>query len=94
LYKADITIPLAFEVVASNSDNLERTVRLKCRDSFNDQDLLKRIVPDIDEALNVKIPEEYTSADFDSDIFSPVNLYDPSTGTRPGGVNYGNDGGG
>ena len=92
LYKADLTIPLSFEVAASKPDNLERVVRQKCRDRFNDLDLLKRIVPDIDEALDVEIPEELTSEDFDSDTFSPVNLYDPSTGIKPGGVNYGNDG--
>jgi CRISPR-associated protein Cas1 len=92
LYKADLTIPLAFEVTASQPDNLERAVRLKCRDRFNDIGLLKRIVPDIEEALNVEIPAELTSEDFDSDKFSPVNLYDPATGVKPGGVNYSNDG--
>lgn len=93
LYKADITIPLSFEVTASRPDNLERAVRLKCRDKFNEMDLLSRIVPEIEEALDVNVPDAITAEDFDGDSFSPVNIYDPARGSLPGGVNYGKESG-
>lgn len=92
LYKADITIPLAFRAVATGDiDGLERKVRLMCRDKFNEMDLLSRIVPDIDKALDVKIPSELIFEDFDTDQVVPGKVWDPIKGSLPGGVNYSND---
>ncbi len=53
LYKTEITIPLAFEAVAESDQDLERRVRLQCRDRFREQRLLQRILPDIDALLQM-----------------------------------------
>ncbi|EKT85833.1 type I-E CRISPR-associated endonuclease Cas1e [Leptospira santarosai] len=64
LYKAEITIPLAFEVTAEDATNVERRVRFACRDKFKHSKLLKRIIPDIKELI-------YGGSDFgESEDFS------------------------
>ncbi len=52
LYKADITIPVAFETVRQGADRLETVVRQSCRDMFYKFRLLNRIIPDINELLD------------------------------------------
>ncbi|HNI28789.1 MAG TPA: type I-E CRISPR-associated endonuclease Cas1e, partial [Leptospiraceae bacterium] len=49
LYKAELTIPIAFETVKDTSFQIERTVRCKCRDRFREMKIMKRIIPDIKE---------------------------------------------
>lgn len=51
LYKAEVSIPIAFRAVSEGTENLESRVRQACRDSFYRARLLERIVPDIDRAL-------------------------------------------
>lgn len=51
LYKAEISIPAAFECAAEDGKDLERRVRLGCRDAFRKSRLLERIVPDIRRML-------------------------------------------
>ncbi len=53
LYKTDLTIPCAFETVAVGTEEVERRVRMRSRDLFHEQRLLRRILPDISEVLNV-----------------------------------------
>jgi len=53
LYKADITIPLAFRVVAAGTTDIERNVRIACREIFRGSRLIEQILPDIEEVLNV-----------------------------------------
>ncbi|CAJ36461.1 type I-E CRISPR-associated endonuclease Cas1e [Methanocella arvoryzae] len=92
LYKASITIPLSFRAVAElGNDSLERKVRLACRDKFNDLDLLSKIVPDIEKALDVPIPSDLIFDDFDSDLTVPGKVWDPDKGQVPGGTNYSNE---
>ncbi|MCD1294788.1 type I-E CRISPR-associated endonuclease Cas1 [Methanocella sp. CWC-04] len=91
LYKASITIPLSFRAAAADGDEgLERRVRLACRDKFNELNLLSRIVPDIERALDVKIPSDLIFDDFDSEQVVPSKVWDPKSGPLPGGVNYSN----
>lgn len=85
LYKVDITIPLAFQVVAEGVTNLERRVRHKCRDYFYSQKLLQRILPDLEKVLFIE-PQSRESP-FDSVASSPGNLWDAA----PGGVNWADD---
>jgi CRISPR-associated protein Cas1 len=47
LYKAETTIPLAFEAVSSNEQPLDRVVRRKCHEYFKRYHILKRIPEDI-----------------------------------------------
>lgn len=92
LYKADITVPIAFQAVVrakiDPQSKLERTVRYVCRDKFNEVKLLARIIPDIEKALDVAIPEELIFEDYDSGIVVPGKVWDPNLGSLPGGVNY------
>ena len=87
LYKTEVTIPVAFHVVAEGVENLESRVRRACRDSFRAARLLQRIVPDIERALGA--PDMTADYDFDSDPAAPGSLWDDRKGEVPGGVNRG-----
>ena len=81
LYKADVTIPLAFREAASSAAHLDTRVRYACRDMFREAKLLQRIVPDIDRVLNVSAEDE------DEQPHGPSGLWDPSGDVRDG-VNW------
>lgn len=51
LFKFDTVIPAAFQTVAQKSKNIPRDVRLRCRDMFRTERLLRRIIPVIEEVL-------------------------------------------
>jgi CRISP-associated protein Cas1 len=87
LYKADVTIPVAFQVVADGSGNLESRVRRACRDVFHAERLLPRIVPDIERALAVEGQDTSADPTFDMDAALPGGLWDPEVGEVTGGVN-------
>lgn len=52
LYKVELTVPLAFGVVAEHDRNVESRAREACRDLFQRTRLLERILPDIEEVLH------------------------------------------
>ncbi len=88
LYKADLTIPLAFEVVAGGGGPLERGVRLACRDRFKSNRLLARILPDI--AWVLEITDDPQAESLDADRAQPGRLWDPETPDGvAGGESYG-----
>jgi CRISP-associated protein Cas1 len=88
LYKAEMTIPLAFRITAAGEKDLEMRVRRECRDLFHSSRLLQRIVPDIDDALKVECDlAVFGDIDFDSDEALPGGLWDPDSGQVAGGVN-------
>ena len=89
LYKADITIPLAFKEAAGGSTGLESRIRYSCREIFRTQRLLQRIVPDIDAVLTVTgersgTAEAERTAPDDATL---ETLWDPA-GDVSGGVTY------
>lgn len=89
LYKADVTIPIAFQAVAERADCLERKVRIACRDRFVSERLLEKIIPDIQSAL--LIHEKGVAIEDDSfvcDSAAPGLLWDPISGGVEGGCNY------
>lgn len=51
LYKTDLTLRIAFEVASKPADNLERAVRMACRQAFAEFKLMQRLLPDIQEVL-------------------------------------------
>lgn len=51
IYKFDTVVPVAFSVAAEGSVNVEREVRIRCRDAFRKTKLLEKIIPDIEEIL-------------------------------------------
>jgi len=87
LYKVEITIPLAFRVVAESPVHLGARVRQACREAFKEHRLLQRILPDIDCLLDV--PPEVLEAgqEADSDAARPEPLWSlPSDVTVEGGM--------
>jgi CRISPR-associated protein Cas1 len=51
MYKAETTIPAAFESVSETYFDLDRLVRQKCRKRFSDYRLMHRLIQDIDKVL-------------------------------------------
>ncbi|NQT51852.1 type I-E CRISPR-associated endonuclease Cas1 [bacterium] len=92
LYKAEITIPVAFHVAAAGDHQIARRARMACRDIFRSTQLLKRIVPDMEDCLAIDAPDvrpiEPVEIDFDGDQAAPGKLWDPD-GEVQGGVDHG-----
>lgn len=88
LYKAEITVPIAFGEAAGGPDKLESRVRRACRDKFREEQLLQRIVPDIERTLNLGggLPEADELLDASDN--PPGGLWDPNQGETAGGVNW------
>lgn len=90
LYKADLTVPVAFQAVALNTADLERRVRRTLRDRFHETRLLARIVADMDRLLLVADDgTAETLGAFDSELAAPGGLWNGEAGEVAGGVNYG-----
>jgi CRISPR-associated protein Cas1 len=53
LYKVDLTVPAAFQIVADSPLNVESRVRRQCRDLFYSSRLLERIVPDLQAVVGL-----------------------------------------
>jgi CRISPR-associated protein Cas1 len=51
LVKFETVVPAAFRIAASNPPDVERAVRLACRDAFRESKLLERLIPLIEEVL-------------------------------------------
>ncbi|WP_263167933.1 type I-E CRISPR-associated endonuclease Cas1e [Streptomyces sp. SCSIO ZS0520] len=85
LYKAELTIPLAFSL--HNSPNPEAQARRSFRDGLRLFRLLPRIVHDIQDLLDPGSDRE--SPDPEEEL---VDLWDPVTGAVPGGINHAADG--
>lgn len=82
LYKAETTIPIAFETVAEDEGDVANTVRRRMRDIVFEKHILERTVVDVQELLGVKRESE----DFvDADV---VSLWDYQRGKMAGGTNY------
>ncbi len=47
LYKAQITLPIAYAIAAEGGESVAQRTRRGCRDAFAQQQLLRHIVPDI-----------------------------------------------
>jgi CRISPR-associated protein Cas1 len=89
LYKAEITIPVAFQTAAEGGGDLERRVRLACRDRFVSSRLLSRIVPDIQRVLMCSRKESVVDDEvYDEDGAAPGPLWDPEASEVEGGKAY------
>jgi len=99
LYKSEITIPMAFDIVKENTQNISQKVRIACREYFHKYRLLKRIAEDIKSVLDIKDyirPSERNILDtsklqlkdYDSDDALPSYLWDPEDGLQDGGFNF------
>ena len=82
LYKVEVAIPVAFTIAKDDPPNLERAVRLRCRDVFRETRLLQRIVPDIKKALGGKSTGDEEDFAPDSDPALPTELWTPESEMR------------
>lgn len=82
LYKADTTIPAAFEAVQRNPDECEEIVRALCRQRFNAIHLMKRIPEDIEWVFDVNDTEHRVEQ-------ATGDLWNEDGTTSSGGKNYG-----
>lgn len=81
LYKAEVTIPVAFEAASQNTDDLEKTVRHRVRDEMVKRHILERMVHDIQWLLK-------DTATGDEGIRDAVYLWDNRLGTVANGKQY------
>ena len=83
LYKAEITIPIAFNVASNHTDedDIGRVTRRATRDAINETKLLARIAKDV-KVLLVEEAEDDVSWDV-------VELWDDKNGFLRSGVSYG-----
>jgi CRISP-associated protein Cas1 len=78
LYKTELSIPVAFEAAAEGGEEIERRVRLRCRDLFRERGLLRRIVPDIRRVLAEPEGEDTFDEVLATDPALPAELWTPS----------------
>lgn len=85
LYKAEITIPIAFQVASENDkdEDIGRISRLKVRDAFADGKILARMVHDIQTLIGITKDEELE--------VEPLSLWDDKEGNIKYGINYSED---
>ncbi len=94
LYKMETTVPAAFAAVAMGGPELESRVRRKCRDLFQEQQILARIITDLDDLLTLEdVPgtsevRELLTGNADADMALPGGLWDPDVGVVDGGINF------
>lgn len=81
LYKAETTIPIAFEIAAQEVDDVGAAVRRRMRDEMTKQHILERMTKDIQSLLNAE--EELLEADV-------VRLWDEN-GTVKNATSYGKE---
>lgn len=80
LYKAEVTIPIAFEVAAQAPEDLPAVVRRRVRDAMVEHHILERMVHDIRYLLlNTDEPEQEPEV---------VYLWDDRIGAVANGINY------
>lgn len=85
LYKAEITIPIAFQVASQyqEGDDVGRITRQKVRDAFADGKVLSRIVRDIQNLMGIDGDEQLE--------VEPLSLWDDKEGSLRYGINYSED---
>ncbi|RBP65570.1 CRISPR-associated Cas1 family protein [Brevibacterium sanguinis] len=86
LYKADITIPLAFDVTAESPPDIGAAVRYRVRDLVYESRVVDRTIDDVTRLLfePAEVESALDSLGLDSNV---VQLWDPK-GLVEGGTNY------
>ena len=82
LYKAETTIPLAFQVAAENPPDIPSVIRRKTRDIMKEKKILKKMVHDIIWLLSGNDFYDYENGN------NEVYLWDDVFGTVPNGISY------
>lgn len=87
LYKTAVSVPVAFEVAASDSQDVPGMARRRVRDRVVHLRLLENCARDLKRLL---LEESEQDVDWES-LGSVVNLWDGRAGTVPSGINYDED---
>ena len=82
LYKAEISIPIAFQIASiySKEDDIGKITRLKIRDAFVDGKLMSKIVKDLQYLLDISIDENI--------VIDTISLWDDKEKLVKYGINY------
>jgi CRISPR-associated endonuclease cas1 len=80
LYKAETTIPIAFDVVAEGMEDLTGTTRRRVRDKIFELKVIERTVKDIYRLLEVEESDDLSA--------NVISLWDYQRRAVAGGVNY------
>ena len=80
LYKAEVTIPVAFEIASEKVEEVDGETRRKIRDALKNGKILDRMVHDIKWLLSDDFKEE--------DYKSTLYLWDNVDGNKDHGVSY------
>lgn len=75
LYKVETAIPVAFKAAAKGGEDLERRVRINLRDSFKEQQILARIIDDINELMDIDTENEMDKDEYNRDAALPAPLW-------------------
>lgn len=86
LYKAEVSIPVAFEVTAENPFDLPRAVRTRMRDRMFEMKLISRMVKDV-----LKLLGSAGEGNIEQIYVNAVALWDFQRGSLTGGTNYADD---
>lgn len=89
LYKAEITIPLAFEIAAEQPEDLPSVMRRRVRDAMVSAHILERMVKDIRFLLASSEDDELENNDFESEA---LYLWDNADDVVASGVSYQEEG--
>jgi CRISPR-associated protein Cas1 len=87
LYKAEVTIPVAFDVAASGSTDISADTRRAVRDRVHDGAILARCVRDVRSLLLQRQPSGAID-DEDMDVVDSLGLWDDKGFDVPAGRNY------
>ncbi|MCV7123133.1 CRISPR-associated endonuclease Cas1 [Mycobacterium lacus] len=87
LYKAEVSIPVAFDVAADTVTDLGGETRRRMRDRLHDGRLLQRCAQDV-QMLLLGDSEPPSDDYLDFDVLS---LWDERAEAVPGGTSYGSD---
>lgn len=90
LYKADFTIPLAFDLAAAEPPDVSAAARRAVRDRMRDGGFMQRCVGDL-RALLLADDAEEIAVEFDDADKDVLRLWDGGAGAVAGGLNYGGD---
>ncbi len=86
LYKADVTIPIAFEVAANPPDDVGAAARRQVRNAFYDGKIMERCARDIRRLLLGDVVDEEEIVDIET-----MFLWDESNSAVAFGVSYGKE---
>ncbi|MDR3349342.1 MAG: type I-E CRISPR-associated endonuclease Cas1e [Acidaminococcales bacterium] len=90
LYKAEITVPAAFAVVAESPEDIAQATRRAVRDAIADGRIMEQIAKDIHHLLTNNLPdyEKNKESSLATDV---LRLWDGKTGFVPNAVSYGRE---